>query len=133
MEVAALKWKEPSMNRILALLVAALILTGCMPNQPLYNVDNHPIPAAARDLPVDRIGALIIEAGQKRNWTFEQAGTGHLVATQTNPKYTTVVDIYFDQSSYRITKKSTTGFSDRNGWISRRYNNWIHYLEGDID
>jgi hypothetical protein len=121
------------MNRILALLVATLILAGCMPNQPLYNVDNHPIPAAAQDLPVDHIGALIIEAGQKRHWTFEQAGTGHLVATQADPKYTAVVDIYFDQKSYRITKKSTTGFSDRNGWISRRYNNWVHYLEGDID
>ena len=73
------------MNRILALLVATLILARGTPNQPLYNVDDHPIPAAARDLPVDRIGQLIIEAGQKRNWTFEQAGTGHLVATQADP------------------------------------------------
>ncbi|HWA44261.1 MAG TPA: hypothetical protein VHA10_13700 [Hypericibacter adhaerens] len=121
------------MKRILALLVTVLALAGCMPNQPLYNVDDHPIPVAARQLPVDRIGALIVEAGQKRNWTFEQAGTGHLVATQTQPKYTAVVDIFFDQQGYKIVKKSTTGFSDQNGWISRRYNNWIHYLEGDIE
>jgi hypothetical protein len=121
------------MNKIFALLVATFILAGCMPNQPLYNVEDHAIPTAARDLPVDRIGELIIEAGQKRNWTMEKAGTGHLVATQINDKYEAVVDIFFDQKSYRILKKSTEGFSDKNGWISRRYNNWIHYLEGDID
>jgi hypothetical protein len=121
------------MNKFLGLLLAAFVLAGCMPNQPLYNVEDHAIPAAARGLPLDRIGDLIVEAGQKRNWTFEQAGMGHLVATQIVDPYKAVVDIYFDQNSYRILKKSTEGFSDRNGWISRRYNNWVHYLEGDIE
>lgn len=120
------------MNRILALLVAAVILASCSSTRPLYNVDDHPIPAAAQNLPLDRIGALIVEAGQKRNWAFQQAGPGHLIATQAVAKYIAVVDIYFDQKSYRIQKKSTTGLSDADGMIDRHYNNWIHYLENDI-
>ena len=120
------------MNRAFALLVAAIMLASCSSNRPIYNVDDHPIPAAAQDLPLDRIGALIVEAGQKRNWAFQRAGAGHLVATQANGKYIAVVDIYFDQKSYRIQKKSTTGLSDADGMIDRHYNNWIHYLENDI-
>ena len=120
------------MKRILALLVAVGILAGCSSTRPIYNVDDHPIPAAAQDLPLDRIGALITEAGQKRNWAFQKAGAGHLVATQAEAGYIAVVDIYFDQKSYRIQKKSTTGLSDANGMIDRHYNNWVHYLENDI-
>jgi hypothetical protein len=120
------------MNRVFALMVAALVLAGCS-TRPVYNVEDHPIPTAARNLPVDRIGALIVDAGHQRHWTFEEAGTGHLVATQKNGKTTAVVDIYFDQTSYRILKKSTSGLSDENGMINRHYNSWIHYLEDDID
>jgi hypothetical protein len=121
------------MNKTLVLLVATFILASCASGQPVYNVDNHPMPAAARDLPTDRIGTLIIEAGKKREWTFQQAETGHLIAIHIKGQYAAVADIYFDQKSYRIQKKSTAGFSDQNGQISRHYNNWIHHLEGDIE
>ncbi|HWA44262.1 MAG TPA: hypothetical protein VHA10_13705 [Hypericibacter adhaerens] len=121
------------MSRIVVLLSALLVLAGCANTQPVYNVDHHPMPEAARNLPVDRIGELIVKAGEQRQWTFQRAGTGHLVATQIDGRYAAVIDIYFDQSNYSITKKSTSGFPEENGEIHRRYNNWIHYLEGDIN
>jgi hypothetical protein len=124
---------EPSMNKVFALMIAALIMASCSFSRPLYNVEDHPIPTAARNLPVERIGTLIIDAGHQRHWTFEEAGPGHLVATQKDRKTMAVVDIYFDQKSYRILKKSTSGLSDEDGMINRHYNSWIHYLEDDID
>jgi hypothetical protein len=120
------------MKRLVVLGLLAGLLVGCA-SQPIYNVQNHPIPVVAQKLPLDRIETVIIQAGQSRNWKFQRAGEGHLIAVQDDPKYSATVDIYFDHRSYRIIKNSTTGMKEKDGTIHPHYNFWIRNLEHDID
>ena len=120
------------MKRLFVLAVCALVLAACA-NKPIYQVENHPVPLAAQKLPLDRIESLIVQAGGTRNWKFERATPGHLIATQAQPKYSATVDIYFDQRAYRIVKNATTGMKEKDGMINQHYNLWIRNLEQDID
>lgn len=120
------------MKNILVLAFVAGVLVGCA-NQPIYDVQNHPIPATAQKMPLERIETVIIQAGQSRNWKFQRAGTGHLVGVQTDPKFSATVDVYFDQNSYRIIKKSTTGMKEKDGTVHPHYNFWVRNLEHDIE
>lgn len=118
-------------KRILMALIVG-VLAGCA-NQPIYDVNNHPIPVAAQNLPLDRIETVIIQAGQSRTWKLQRVGIGHLIATQVGPKYSATVDIYFDQKNYRIIHNSTTGMKEQNGTVHSHYNFWIRNLEHDIE
>jgi hypothetical protein len=118
------------MKRFLALCLI-VFLTACA-QKPIYNVDN-PMPQAAQALPLDRVEKLIVEAGQARGWKFERIDAGHLVANQTQAKYSAIVDIYFDRKSWRIVYQSSVGMKADNGVIHEHYNFWIRNLEHEID
>lgn len=120
------------MRLFLPLALAAGLLVGCA-HPPVYEVVAHPIPDAARHLSLEQIEALIVEAGHVRQWQIEPAGPGHLVARQIHPKYSAIVDIYFDQKTYRIAYQASTGFEEENGTIHPHYNFWIRNLEHDIE
>ena len=120
------------MRKWLIVALAALALGGCQ-NEPVYNVDSRPIPEAARAFPTAKIEAIIVAAGQKRGWTFDHAGEGHLTATQRAPKFQAVLDVYFDQATYRIVRKYTVGLRDKGDTIHPHYNFWVRNLEQDIN
>ncbi|HXP98234.1 MAG TPA: hypothetical protein VN809_16085 [Telmatospirillum sp.] len=113
----------------LFVVLAALVLGACA--RTIYNVD-QPIPAGAQALPMDRIEMLIVEAGKTRHWTFEHAGSGHLIATQAQGGRVAVVNIMFDQNRWRIDRRSTTGMSAEGGAFHSQYNSWVRNLELDI-
>jgi hypothetical protein len=119
------------MKPILLVVFAVLVLGACAyKSQPVYDVDK---PFPAQSLSLDRIESLIMEAGSTLNWRFERAGAGHLKATQQQPKFAALVDIYFDQQHYKIVKNTTTGLNDRGSTIHTHYNTWIRNLENAID
>jgi hypothetical protein len=120
------------MKRAIIASLMTVFLVGCAA-QPIFNVDNHPMPSTVQALSTERIGDLIIEAGQLRGWKFERAQPGHLVASQIDRKYSAVVDIFFDQKSYRISYKSSTGFDAKGDMIHPHYNLWLRNLNKDIE
>jgi len=121
------------MKRLMTILVAVVALGACAyKHEPIYNVDK-PLPPTAQNLPLNRIESLIIEGGTVHQWQFQRSGEGHLVATQRQPKFSAVVDIYFNQQGYRIVKNATTGLRDTGTTIHSHYNVWIHNLEQGID
>lgn len=115
------------------LLLAVVLLVAACGSKPIYNPENRMIPLSAQQFPLERIETLIIQAGQTRNWKFTREGAGHLSAAQDQQKYAAVVDIHFDQKSYRITYRSSRGLEAKNGMIHAHYNFWIRNLESDID
>lgn len=123
---------EPMKNRALVLLLA-LLLVACTRGHPVYNVQNHPIPDNAQQLPLERIEALIVEAGKVRDWRMTHEGPGHLSAKHTDKRVAATVDIRFDQSSYSIDYRASSNLHAENGTIHQRYNMWIGNLESDID
>lgn len=116
----------------LAIIVLTMLLTASC-TQPINNVENRPIPLTAQQLPLERIEALIIAAGQNRAWQFKREAPGYLVASQTLPKYAATVDIRFSQQAYSIMLRSSVGLRQKDGTIHKRYNYWIQLLQGDID
>jgi hypothetical protein len=114
-------------------LALVLLLAACTRGHPVYNVQDHPIPQNARQFPLERIEALIVEAGAIRDWRMTREGPGHLSATHTDKRVAATVDIRFDQDSYSIVYRSSSNLHAENGTIHQRYNMWIGNLEADID
>jgi hypothetical protein len=121
------------MKVYLAALIVAGALLACTSGKPIYNVSGHPVPVQAQALSLQRIEALIIEAGQSRGWRFERVSAGKLRASQVQPKHTAVVDVTFDTRAYNITHVSTTGMEEKDGTVHSHYNFWIRNLEHDIE
>lgn len=115
-----------------AFVVLALLLVGCA-TKPILNVENRPIPLNAQQLPLNRIEAEIIAAGQSRSWQMQREAPGHLIATQVRTNYNASVDIRFDQKTYSIVHRSSSGMREKDGSIHKRYNFWIGNLQRDID
>jgi hypothetical protein len=119
--------------RYLAVAVP-LLLAACAGTQPIYEVRNHPVPAQARSLPLDRIESAIVDAGKTRNWRFERVRPGELHARQERSSYYAELAITFDANSYSITRYSSSGMREtETGEISGHYNMWVKTLEKDID
>jgi hypothetical protein len=122
-----------SMKRLVMVVLAALMITSCAyREQPIYNVDKA-FPASAQNLSPAQIETTIIEAGTLYQWQMRRAGDGHLVAVQSQPKFSATVDIYFDRQGYKILKQATMGLRDTGTTIHSHYNVWIRNLEHGID
>ena len=123
---------EPLSMKKITIILLALVLGACAyKHQPIQNF-NEAMPAPAQSLPNDRIETLIVESGQVYGWKFQHSGPGHLIATQANEKFSAVVDIYFDQKTWRIVYQSSVGFNEKNGEIHSHYNLWVRNLEHEI-
>src|SRR3546814_14897366 len=59
-----------------------IAISGCNRIQPIYTVDQHPVPAAAQQLPAATLEKTIVEAVYARGWTVEQVEPGLLRATE---------------------------------------------------
>jgi hypothetical protein len=119
------------MKKIAVVLLALVVGACAYKHEPIYNVDD-PVPPSAQALPADKIGKAITESAQVLRWTVENAGPGHLVATQSQPKMSATVDIYYTQTSWRIVYKTSTGLRAEDGHIHDHYNLWIRNLEQEI-
>lgn len=101
--------------------------------EPIYNVKDHPIPAAAQKLSVQDIGRNIMIAGAGRRWQFEQTAPDKLQAKYDNGKHAAVIDIAYSKTAYSITLVSTVNLHQKGDEVHRQYNFWIRNLEKDID
>lgn len=119
------------MKRLFALAVAGFILAACA-TQPVYNVDNRPIPVQAQKLSMAQIEKAIVEAGTKRAWILKSEGPGKLSAVQNNGKLVASVLITFDQKTFSIREMGTQNIRRDAENIHPRYNSWVHNLENDI-
>lgn len=111
------------------IILSLVLLSACAyKSEPIYNVDD-PMPPAARALPLERIEALITVAANSLNWKVQRVEVGHLVATETQPEHSAVIDILFDQTHWRTVYRSSTGMNAGAGTIHDHYNFWIRNLE----
>jgi len=101
-------------------------------HRPVYTVDD-PTPRWVADLPLSRVEDLIVSAASPRGWKCQHVAEGHLVATQSQEKFSATVDIYFDRQHWRIAYQSSVGLGAENGEIHAHYNFWVRNLEHDIN
>lgn len=122
------------MKRLMVIAVSGLLLSACAyKQQPIYNVMEHPIPAAAQSLSFADIEKTIVLAGEGRGWKFTKIEAGKLRAVQDQPKFGAEVEILFDQKGYSIQHVSSRGMKENGDKVHAHYNFWIRNLESDID
>jgi len=119
-------------------LIAVLILAGCRA-APIYSPSDIafalPPSSVEKVLTLNDYKDAIIRGGSKRNWTFEDAGPGHLIGNvAVRNKHFATVDVYFDTESFSISHKSSTNlnYNAGRGEIHPNYNSWIMNLQNDI-
>jgi hypothetical protein len=101
--------------------------------EPIYNVANDPVPAAAQKLPLKGIERAITDAALSYRWRVEPTGPDHLKATYVRGSHEAVISIRYSQISYSITLVSSVDLLQHDGEIHRNYNRWIHNLEKSIE
>jgi len=119
--------------RVLALIVVISVTTGCRRDVPIYNVNGHSVPPAARALSMAEIRDVIMLAGADRGWTFEEVGPGFMIAILIVRSHTVRADIKYSQIEYSIKYKDSVNMRYTGSTIHKKYNTWIVKLERDIE
>ena len=84
------------------------------------------------DLPVEIIRLAIVKAGAMRGWEITEIEPGVLQGYVRVRSEVAVVDIRFDTTHYTITYNRSENLNYKNGKIDKRFNEWIHKLDRDI-
>ena len=123
------------MGRLIALALLAITVGGCqnLHVEPIYVVQNHPIPLAARGLKAQEITQAITQAAQSNSWTVEGTGPNELKATQKWEDHAAIVSISNDGQAYSIRNNGSINLKEHDGLIHRQYNSRVRALETAID
>jgi hypothetical protein len=114
-----------------ASLVTLLFIGGC--TQPIYNVERHPTPLAARTLTADEMERAIVQAAQAYGWSTDKVGPGTLRATHTRQQHTAVVDVRYTEQDYSIQLNNTANLKQSGSSVHHVYNLWVRNLEAEIE
>lgn len=118
---------------IVAATFTVLVLSGCTRIQPIYTVDQRPVPVAAQGLPASTMGKTIVEAAYARGWAVEQVEPGLLRATEKWREHSATVEIRYTPQTYSILYSDSTNLKADGGQIHRRYNALVRALEEEIE
>lgn len=126
-----------------AALLTVGLLAACDRIQPIYQVDNHPVPQLSRPMTLEQIEASIIRAGKSVNWQIRPLESGKLLGRTSWRRHSAVVSIEFDQRFFSIRYRSSdnllagvaTEEEPYSGQkvIHREYNRRVRMLESAID
>lgn len=119
---------------VTACLGLSILLAGCSHQQaPVYNVQDKPLPAAARSLSPYQIEAYINQATTAKGWKVDKVRPGELRATIEWDRHSGTVTILFTQQAYSIRHHSSNALREGDGYIHRQYNVRVRALEDEID
>ena len=121
---------------IFLILVLTLFPSGAFASrqEPIYNIVNHPIPAAAQKLSRDAIAKAIITGGARTQWQIGPNADGTLTGTiVVRGKHHATVTITYSQTNYNVTLVSSTNLLQEGNLIHRNYNAWVRELQKNID
>ncbi|NJO67541.1 MAG: hypothetical protein HC826_00770 [Rhodospirillales bacterium] len=114
------------------LIVCGLLLVAACTGKPLYNVESAPL-NAPETASLDDIQRGIIRAGAMRGWQMTPIEPGYVQGTLNRRSHTAVIDVRFDEDSYSILYKDSTNLNYDGESIHGAYNQWIQYLQTDIN
>jgi len=113
---------------IVAMIVAATLLTGCARTAPIHNV-NQTLSQRYSD---NQMKTAIIEAGIGRKWIMTPVSPGVINARLAQRGFVANVRISYTPQSYRIDYLSSENLKAEAGQIHNNYNRWITNLDQDI-
>lgn len=117
----------------IAILLLLVAVSACHRIQPIYSVQDHPIPSASLSLSAEQITQTISRTAQTNGWSVEQVSPTELRATQKWKDHTAVVLISTNGRSFSIREEGSTNLRQQGNEIHRAYNTRVHTLEDAID
>jgi hypothetical protein len=121
-------------GKSVALAMAACVLMAARA-QPIYSVQQHPIPASvSRKLDDQHLALLFADAARQNGWRVLPAAPGHLSATLSiHTTHSLTIDITYDRSAFSIIVVSSERLKQEAGVIHPAANKAIHQLESSIE
>ena len=102
--------------------------------EPVYEVQNHPIPKVARDKLTDvNIGDAIVQASLAKNWRPDEEAPGHVRARTQWKDHIATIDIFYTHRDYSIHLVGSENLKENEGEIHREYNRRVRALEDQIE
>ena len=114
-------------------LGAVIVASACARTAPIYNVQDHPIPIATQNLPLEEIGRSIVQAGRRRHWRMDSVGPGQITGTFADRQHEAVINITYTRQAYSITLADSTNLRQEGDEVHKKYNKWIRALQREID
>jgi hypothetical protein len=126
--------KRNSITRtlILSLLVTApLIAGGCIESPQARGAQKI---GYSGNVELEKVTAAIHRAGRKTQWVTNQVRPGLIEAKREwgNGKHNIVVDVVYDDKTFRIVPKSSKNLDRGGGRVHRAYNEQINALQAAI-
>jgi hypothetical protein len=121
------------MKRLVAaiLLGAAVLVSGCASNHTsvgIHRIVYRPI-AASQSVNFPQIAERVLT---QRGWQVTARREGEIDATYSNPDARADITIAYTPARYEIKYRDSEGLHYARGRIHRHYNNWIEYIDRDI-
>jgi len=117
---------------LLTLLVAApLLAAACTESTQTRGAQKI---GYSGNVQLEKVTAAIHRAGRKTQWATKQVSPGVIEARRDwgNGKHNIVVDVVYDDKTYRIVPKSSKNLGQSGGRVHRAYNEQIDALQNAI-
>lgn len=113
-------------------LVLVIVLAGCGRTQPVYNVIDHPLPAAAENMSMEQIGDAIMASPKTPGWSIRKVSAGVLEGEYRKRQHHATVVVKYNKKNYSIVYSGSRHLLADGTEIHKAYNTWVKQLEDDI-
>lgn len=118
------------MRKLVAIIAlgAVVWVSGCATNAPMDHYAYRPI-ASSQSSNFAQIAELVLT---QRGWEVTARREGEIDATYATTETRADITIEYTATRYEIRYRGSQGLSYSHGRIHRHYNNWISYIDRDI-
>ncbi|MBP7063130.1 hypothetical protein [Ferrovibrio sp.] len=121
------------MRFFLAIAIVVLV-AACTPRvQPVYVVQDHPLPKAAAALSQEQLDTIAREAAVARGWMVERTAPGQFRLIQRWRTHSAEAQLVIAARGYSVNLVSSTNLKEAEGHIHRAYNNNVRALEAELE
>jgi len=122
------------LQKLTITFVAIMAFTACNRMEPVYNVEGDAIPAGTQQkLSSEQVGKTITKTAIEQGWLVSEVKPGLLHCTIKWKDHSAIADITYTKQDYNIELDSSQNLKESNGMIHRKYNEYIHRLQNEID
>jgi hypothetical protein len=117
----------------IACVAMPLAVGGCATGEPIENVSDAPVVAAAgKNLTRSDVAVAIQRAGRSIGWQLIAEGPGVFTGRLQLRGHLAVVEIEYDSKAYSIRYRDSANLDAKDGQIHKAYNHWVENLDQAI-
>ncbi len=125
--------KSRSLNFLIFLIAAMVLLVGCRTGDPVFNVEDAGFNTVSGKEPgLEDVTRAIVSADSR--WNMQVVKPGHIVGTLHQRSHMAQVDIEYTTKGYSITRKDSSNlkYDPEKETIHEGYNRWVQNLDRNI-